>query len=796
MVARLLPLVTLASLSALGMLDAGSPSSFKSLVSLNDAGLFAYMESPHPPGSAATRQAKTSTLPANFWELAPAESMLALLEQSRTATQRNRFDLVLESEHGARPPEITRLSLDDSPSQCYSTGSRHYFFNNQPGNSYYASGRVRTPGGARLYDAVHSPTTYELIFAPLDRATAAALGERIASLSQIQVERRRDYRSTKGEGIGSMWSSGDGRGYLRWWAPQDPPESPTTWSGGLWAGIDLTKRFTWRLGEEERLNFAHILLAREFPLHAGIVPATDDEAGEVAIMAILERFSLDERQMSLPIVQIAAEAAGDRVLASARPQLEVILDQTPRAAPTTGPLLDKENDLQAQIWSLAPKLRDYGVRYRQTESDIPEAQALINQQQKLIAERKSIDLSPEERDRFAFQQSLEVALKKIEHANDTEALKSWVQTESYGARWALRRLHTHHPKAYADALESHMAATVPAEQGDVLSRIYNVDPERGELIARERIESAEEDGLFIDCFTILQRADAIPNESIHVRRLIEIIRADYTNNFQRARALRQLVPIEEPTRYDDPEVDEALLYVISSHNRFPDKGYNYANAANALLRRDAPRYFPTIIQNIDQITQAHQKERLLGQLARYAKQLKPADHSACLNLIRAELKQAQNNLNSLLWIIWTADLRELAPEVQSLATHSPEEGKSPDTYQGNTAKRSASGTSHLARQIQALWSEPDPGTRAKLHIAFAYQHAQQFNFEREGQRVAVFRQSLEAATRPLPLNELAELVEFSKWCAQQATAGTDKAKRAAQLHEWLERKILKIDDAA
>ncbi len=762
----------------------------ESLASLSDSEIFEYMETSRSPREAAAKIPEESLLPSDFWELEPTESMLVFLDESRSTIHREKFDLVFEMAEGSVLPDLTRLSLDDSPSQCYSTGSRHYFYSNQPGNSYYASGRVRTPGGAELYDAVYSPTTYELAFAPLDDSAARSLTQRISSLPYIQVARRKDYRNTsRNNRVSRTWSSADGTGYLQFWTKQ-APEAPTMWSSSLWSwGIELAKRFNYKIGDDERLNFANILLSREFPLKEGIHAAKTDEEVEAAVLSILSRCSLDQRNISNPIVQIAAETAGDRVCATARPLLQGILNQAPRAVPTTAALLENENELQNQIWSIAPKLRDYGVSYGQSTSTVPEAQALITLREALIEQRNAIEVSDQERERFGFQQSLEVALQQIHLADDVEALKDWVWTEAHGARWALRRLHEQHPKAYAEVLETSLQGGDHPKPGAVLNRIYISDKERGVRLAREWIEQTEEDELFIDCLRILQRADAVPDEADQVERLIELIRADFTNNYVRARALNILVPQKHPMRYTAAAVDDVLLYVVNPQNPFPDKGYNYASAAEALLQRDAARHYPIVIKNLDLISMPHQKERFLSQLTRYAQKLRPADRADCLDLVRAELSHSQNSMNSLLWMIWTNDLRQLSPELEKLATVGPKESESADAYQGNTERRQITGHFHLARQMSTLWSEPDPETRARLHIAFVYQYARNVGLHNEGQRTSVFSSALQGAVQRLNPETRRQLVDYSEWCRERTPLIGVNTERLEELHHSLVRLI-------
>lgn len=540
-------------------------------------------------GAVAAEGRGDSILPVDFWALTPAEGMLAFLEASRNAEHREKYYLVYSCAEDDAPSPLSRLSLDDSPSQCYSSGSRHLFFRSRLGDSYYVSGRVRTPGGARLFNAVYSPTTYELSFVPLEDSVARDLAERISSLSQIEVERRKDFPGGGTISFSSTWSSADGHGYLRLWKGASSLE-PKVWSGSLWArGADLKKRFNYKLREEARLNFANILLAHEFPMHVGIPVDPDAAVGETAVLEILKRYSSEETEISTALVQIAAEVAGDRALAAARQALESILSQTPQSAAGTGALLKKENQLQLDIWDLAPKLRAYGVLYGDSTSDVPEAQRLMDLRDRLQESRKAISVSEAERERFAFRQSLEVALRKIAAADDSTTLKQWVESEGYGARWALRRLHDAFPEVYVDALEAFLRDPDHPQRGELLNFIHAVDEGYGAQLAGELIEDTPDDELFVACFRILQRRDSVPNEAAHLRRLLKLIHADFTDQYLRARAIGLLVPDKEPLRYEDPAIEAALNYVLSPNNSIRSKSYVPKSASRALARRDAAR---------------------------------------------------------------------------------------------------------------------------------------------------------------------------------------------------------------
>ena len=94
------------------------------------------------------------------------------------------------------------------------------------------------------------------------------------------------------------------------------------------------------------------------------------------------------------------------------------------------------------------------------------------------------------------------------------------------------------------------------------------------------------------------------------------------------------------------------------------------------------------------------------------------------------------------------DLRLLAPEIAAYGTESPGVGDGDGAdYAGGNFKTPVGQRYHIAREITALWSEKDAGALARLWIAFAASHPDEFQ---ENDSASPLRQLAESHIRAMP----------------------------------------------
>jgi hypothetical protein len=186
-----------------------------------------------------------------------------------------------------------------------------------------------------------------------------------------------------------------------------------------------------------------------------------------------------------------------------------------------------------------------------------------------------------------------------------------------------------------------------------------------------------------------------------VERMLVLLRN--TKHLPRSWIIERLVPSEDPMRYKDERIDSALIEFVnrglevqkrksasSAFNALIDAG----DAARALAWRDRADIFPKLIEllNGDVDLKHNEIEESAAWIA--------SKHS---ELRTAMVEQLRNHLMSS--AVWRGDFRELAPDLEKIATTSPDEIE---------PERSPDARFHRARAILTDWRETDPLTKLKL----------------------------------------------------------------------------------
>ena len=195
-----------------------------------------------------------------------------------------------------------------------------------------------------------------------------------------------------------------------------------------------------------------------------------------------------------------------------------------------------------------------------------------------------------------------------------------------------------------------------------------------------------------------------------------------------------LVPPDEAHRYPWPALDEKLLAVIKDKNSAPE-------TLEALARRAPPGAWETLSSGDETIALA-----LL--IAR-----QPEHSEKFRKLLNAELTNGQRDFDHAVYAAWLADVREVAPALERLATSSATDAEG----SSNPARQ------HLPRWVLTLWREPDAAARAKALLAFA------FNDIFDPQRMPEAWKRMEAqfteSWRTLDGRQRADVRAFLDWCS-------------------------------
>jgi hypothetical protein len=190
--------------------------------------------------------------------------------------------------------------------------------------------------------------------------------------------------------------------------------------------------------------------------------------------------------------------------------------------------------------------------------------------------------------------------------------------------------------------------------------------------------------------------------------------------------ISDLASLDEPLRYTDPRIDEALFRVArqglvprvpnprTGQSDFEDA----ARAAHALATRKRAEAFPIIMQLLAGGGKEMRsfKEELLD-AASLLSSAKPEFEEKLMEYLTTqltELAKSPHSSSELFDSVWRANLRGLSPLLEKMATASPEEIEDEQGSAKIDPPRPVVGRFHGARRILIAWREPDALTKLKL----------------------------------------------------------------------------------
>lgn len=190
----------------------------------------------------------------------------------------------------------------------------------------------------------------------------------------------------------------------------------------------------------------------------------------------------------------------------------------------------------------------------------------------------------------------------------------------------------------------------------------------------------------------------------------------------RVEALHQLAPDNQPMRYADPRIDQAMLDTIKAGNQQPgEMDFVCQEACMALALRGGAKYFPTVMEVVrrngtgEAFIEAPFDSLIYMAITasddRYRRELG--------QYIQPQLQATQMDIQRVIVWLWLLDLRHLEPQLQGLAGSNLQAPDGPLAGAWSTVPRRVQGQYSIARKVLALWNEEDPLTRGKLLLAFA-----------------------------------------------------------------------------
>jgi hypothetical protein len=688
-------------------------------------------------------------LPNDFWVGDAKAAALALVEANRRTEHRAAYAMSLASADPTEPPGRCTVTLANFSSRDYNAVDRHYFLRVDPHESYLAYAESWS-GGEAFYNVVHNQPAFNFRLCRVSYEDGRKIADVIWWLNRIQTKPvTPDFNFTSSigfstaDGFAKLTCRGEGSALIEVGASH-------------WADY-LAERWSREYDPEVFLNFASYLIQTALPEHLGsawakfeprhppdfdfdrvYTPRYEPEERQRLrdlTFQFLDWFALDQDKISFAIVAEAARVSGRFGISDAADRLRVI----EKALPSAQTKRRSGKEVLAALKKLPQESR---ARNEKERKQIEEQRAALDRELQWHVYDRGVNTAENVRE------SVVIALRRLALANDAAKLEAWALSKSEGMQWAMERLAELDKKRYAHVLE------IFATQGEgkwarqFFDELVNVDPKRARAVAR-RITATRRDAIAISALLALRDAAELPDEHARPSRIIKILEDRNTDWKDQERAIDLLVPRDTPLRYPDRQIDRALVGLLDRKRKDNDSNYVAKYACRALARRGRTEFFDRIAAEFSQHSGSGLFDDLLGALTHLA-QADPVQFNPRLTeIVTPHLAATNNSVTELFWTIWAADLRELLPELQRLATQNADEIESRQAHTSGGDVTNVKGRFHLARKIVSVWSEPDSFTRARLLIAFAI--AEPYSFVRDDapERVARLKAEMRRAANDL-----------------------------------------------
>jgi hypothetical protein len=663
---------------------------------------------------------------------------------------------------------------------CYQSTDWVWFLSVRPGDSYLAYGSS-SRAGTVFFDFVRTQPSFDLTYAPVLDADARQVLQTIWWLSKVRSKAR-------GEGpFGAMGSTADGSGRLTIRSIAGATLADA--QGTVWAG-DCASRWTGDYGSDELLNLAAPVVERVLPARLGRAwrrpagcaggvcrrreGANDSHTRDFVkrdAERILDRFKPAEQGVPPALASLAVATLADIGIRQMAEPFERLLMQLPGRDPSVGNVSAAESRLQS---TLQPgKDRDGS----DPMASLEEMQAAVREYERL--RQGSDDAAGRERLRTALQ----LAIRQLRTADDVSALEQWAVTEDPGWRFALSRLHELDRKTYVRVLEAWLKRSKDESRRQVFTAIAEADPGRARELAQAAGPASD---LAVSSFGVLARAQAIPDRTERIAALVALMDDKQADWQERIRAIEVLAPEDDPLRFDAKAIDEALVPRLAPSPDDRDGAYVVGPAARALARRGRVDAFDHLLKAWND-SEGRDMSLAPGEVAGALVQLLPRggprERELLVDAFRSRLHSTHGFLSEMILEIWAAELRELLPDLERVATSSPEdvEGEDGSSWRGGPP-RPVVDRFHMARKVAAIWNEDDPYTRARLLLAFGRREPILSSPEGEAQtKRALAAAASSLADAPANQRRLREFLRLIDTSAGQEPDWAEQAERLSRL---------------
>ena len=756
---------------------------------LSDDELIAFMRGGVVRDAALPRpKERRGNVPPGFWSMPPRDAALALFEANRTDDHRKYFNVTI-GKTKERPPDSGTFVFEDRRSMCGYRTEMAYRLEFNPERASLAYGRSADVTRSDGLNETRRGFDFREADAPAEKARH--LVQTIWWLRFVELS----WKSQNRAGGNGSWSGADGAGFM---CLRDALGKIEFSASGSIPHDTLSEGWGFDMPWHEQVGLASLIFPEEFIREAeldwtvtaccgGEVPGTiiptlaDPRAPELEnlreIAARWLRRGLENPDVAdEPLCAMALEAACHAGWADFSPLAAQVRTRVPLSAAEM-----RLDDLERKIatWKKEhPNLDDASIRswtrrkyphdeeakmYRARDPD--GAYAALD---KLRAEKDGIEAkrNASEVARRGLHDTAGRTVRQLPAANDPAALSAWFIRGGDGASWAFQRLVQIAPEKVPDALAGELREGGPQHCNyGALAFLAGVAPDR----AREVVATWPLDAKWLEGKTGLALTEGrIP----HAQWLQRVLAEKYPDGIFLA------VPWQEPLRYGEPELDEALRGMAVT-TQFKDESVTPAvehtvydrralDAMTALALRRGAAEWPALCAAWRDVPTA--RVDLLAPLAVVA-QSKPDEFAEAFQKFASEPVRRWER-DDVLLAIWAADTRGLLPQLAAVATAGPDDPEVQPSADAAAGVFDPKFPSHLARKIGALWRERDTVTRAKMLLAFG---AAEFRARSEFQTKVLLRRflaefrpcarALDAAQRD-SLREFITRLEHDEWRQQ------------------------------
>ena len=649
------------------------PYAYRSLRGLDDEAILRYMEDGPRAGEAPPPPDVT---PAEFWSSPSRSAAAALVEANRFPEHKLGYRIAIDDRDGAVPPESGSVAYHGESAPCYQSTDWVWFLSVRPGDSYIAYGSS-SRAGTVFFDFVRTQPSFDLTRSAVPDADARQVLQTIWWLSKVRSKARGE------ESFGGMGSTADGSGRLTLRSIAGATLADA--QGTVWAG-SCASRWTGDYGSDEFLNLAALVVERALPARLGRAwrqPAgcaggvcrrrggPDDSRTRDLVKRdaeqILGRFEPAGGGVPPALASLAVAALADLDTRQMAGPFERLLKQLPARDPSVG----DASAAKARLLSTFPVGKDGNVS--DPLASLEEMKAARHEYERL--RQGSDDTAGLER----LRQALQLAILQLRTADDVPGLEKWAASEDPGWRFALSRLHELDTKAYMRALEAWLKRSEGEPRRQVFAAIAETDPGRAQQLGRTTGPASD---LAVSSFAVLSRAQAIPDRTERIAALVTLVGDRQADWQERIRAIDALVPQDDPQRFAAKSIDEALLQRLDPSPDDGDGAYVVGSAARALALRGRVEAFDRLLKAWNDSESRDMSPLPPGEIVGAMVQLLPHSGSRERHLLadafRSRLRNTHGLLSEMILEIWAADLRELLPDLERVATSSPEDVEGED----------------------------------------------------------------------------------------------------------------------